>query len=267
MKKYGLCLIIYMLIRMSVLSQNLVPNPGFESNTGCPGTSCQFDLVTSWFVPNNGTGCGNGTLGSPDYFNTCGSGFFAPPNTLNGNVNPNSGNGMAGIATYVSFATNFREYISVQLDSALASGKTYQVTLAFTNGTFAQGLSYGGLGTQLGVHLSSGPLVQNGRSSIILTPTFESNGPLFSSTWQTIQFTVTPPISLDHLTIGNFRNDRNTTTQLLGTPSSASFPYAFYFMDNVVVEEMPPLSFEAEPNDTQVLDSKRMATQVYPNHV
>ncbi|MEL6594205.1 MAG: hypothetical protein AAFQ68_29145, partial [Bacteroidota bacterium] len=115
-----LCLFVFPLLTQG---QNLVPNPGFESFTTCPGTSCEWFLVSDWDNVNGLFVC-NVTAGSPDYFNTCGTGFFGTPNTLNGEVSPLAGDGIMGLATWVGFSSDFREYLQVQLSNPLVAGNT-----------------------------------------------------------------------------------------------------------------------------------------------
>ncbi|MEO1218823.1 MAG: T9SS type A sorting domain-containing protein [Bacteroidota bacterium] len=223
-------------------SQNLVPNPGFETFTSCPSTSCQWFLVSDWDNINGFQGCNNGNSGSPDYFNTCGTGFFGTPNTLNGEVSPFAGNGIMGLSTWLGFSNNFREYLQVELNSPLVIGNTYALTFSFTNGDFDPILGYGGYGTEFGVHFSVGSLTQqNGTDPIILTPTYETSGAVFDIAWQTVSFTFVATDNATHLSIGNFRNDANSTIQQFATSSSAS-GYAYYYFDEISVIEQNPLS-------------------------
>jgi hypothetical protein len=215
-------------------SQNLVPNPSFENNTGCPTTPCQWNLATDWTNISGRIGCGTSNSGTPDYFNTCGTGNLAPPATTYGQLAPRTGNAMMGLSTYRPFSPNFREYLSVQLDSALQPGIPYEVSFAYANGTPAVGASTGGIGTEIGVNLSNGPLFQQGRTPIIINPTFETNGTVYSAGWQVISFIYTPPTPVDHITIGNFRNDANTTAVQYVTPTF--FTFSYYFFDDIKVE-------------------------------
>ncbi|MEM6263233.1 MAG: T9SS type A sorting domain-containing protein [Bacteroidota bacterium] len=229
---------------------NLVPNPGFETYSICPSTSCQWSLVSNWNNVNGTTGCNNGNSGTPDYFHTCGTGFFRFPETLNARVNPLGGSGAMGLGTWLSFSNNFREYISVQLSSPLQIGKTYVLSFSYTNGIAGTG-AYGGFGTRLGAHFSNGALTQNGKQPIQLTPTYESPGLLFSTTWQTISFTFTATANHTHITLGNFRNDNNTVRQQFRTPSGSG--YAYYYFDDISVTEASvlPIAFETFQADRE----------------
>lgn len=250
------CLILILLSSNALKSQNLVPNAGFESFTNCPDGSCQWNYLDSWDNVNGSLAC-NQSAGSPDFFHTCGDGFFELPLTLNGNVNALGGDGIVGLSTYVSFAGNFREYLSVELTQALTIGKTYNVRVPFTNGTSDPGASYGGFGTEFGVHFSTGALTQTGSDPILITPTFETTGAVFNTAWQTLLFSFEATTAATHLTIGNFRNDANSTYQQFATPSSAMFSYAYYFFDDIEVEEATILSanfssFEARSTEGKI---------------
>src|SRR6185369_14842933 len=89
-------------------AQNLVPNPGFETQTSCPGTS-QITVAPPWNSP---------SLNTPDLMNdTC---------TFQ-NFPGRSGHGCAGIYTYNSFLNN-REYIQAPLTTPMVAGHLYHVS-------------------------------------------------------------------------------------------------------------------------------------------
>src|SRR5688572_1782690 len=62
---------LLILLSLTFKSQNLVTNPSFENNTGCPNQSAGWSLVPGWHNCNGITG--QGLWGTPDYFNTCGT--------------------------------------------------------------------------------------------------------------------------------------------------------------------------------------------------
>ncbi|NJK83400.1 MAG: hypothetical protein HC912_05860 [Saprospiraceae bacterium] len=225
--KLTLCFSFILSFFSSIEAQNLVPNSGFENFANCPTGSCQWFEVNGWNNVNGSTGC-TSSVGSPDFFHTCGSSFFTFPITLNGRVNPFAGNAVMGLATWLGSFSDFREYLSIPLTSPLQTGNLYMLNFAYTNGEFDPAASYGGNGTELGVHFSVNPLSQAGSNPIILTPTYETTTPLFSTTWQTVSFMFVATDNHTHITIGNFRNDANTAVQEFATPSNSTFPYAYY---------------------------------------
>ncbi len=217
-------------------AQNLIPNPGFESFSSCPSNSCQWNLATSWNNVNGLNTC-NSSTGSPDYFNVCGTNFFGTPLTLNGRVTPLGGSGMMGLSTWLSFSSNFREYLSIALSSPLQTGNAYTLTFNYTNGESDPAVAYGGASTRLGAHFSVGALAQTGAQPILLTPTYETPGTIFNTGWQTVTFFFIAADNYTHLTFGNFRNDASTTVVQVAPPSSPGFSYAYYYFDDLILAE------------------------------
>lgn len=112
---------LMVLAGLLTFSQNLVPNPSFESYTSCPGVGGGMSFVNNWTIL-----AGHG--GSPDILHTCagsGSTFGAPANVF-GTQAARTGNSYVGFVTYFVSA-DWREYFQVQLTSPLTSGVTYQV--------------------------------------------------------------------------------------------------------------------------------------------
>ena len=95
---------------------NLVPNPSFETTTGCPTNFWDISLAKPWFSASTTT--------SPDLFDTCSHGGLVgvPLNAL-GSLTANTGAAYAGI--YVFGGINYRKYLEVPLDSPLVGGHQY----------------------------------------------------------------------------------------------------------------------------------------------
>jgi hypothetical protein len=156
-----------------------------------------------------------------------------PPNTFAGNCYPHTGSGYAGTVLYNTPYPEYREYISTQLNEAMIPGNTYTVSFWITNG--APPISpY--IIKNIGVHLSSAPLTQNGWNPIYITPTWENTNYSGSQTWVQYSFTVNPMASWQYITLGSFRSDTanapvSTYTGTSGPPSV----YAYYFWDDIRV--------------------------------
>ncbi|MCB0640094.1 MAG: hypothetical protein KDC44_00575 [Phaeodactylibacter sp.] len=101
-------------------AQNLVPNPSFENNTGCPFTGGQINLAVPWISPSTAT---------PDYLNACStiSGLSTPGNFA-GTETPLTGQAYAGMILYGPLISNYREYLQVQLSAPLVAGRCYEVS-------------------------------------------------------------------------------------------------------------------------------------------
>ncbi len=97
---------------------NLVPNPSFESNSGCPNSfSNAFSWVNTWLNSGN----------TPDYFHPCSTTLGVPTNYF-GTQLAHADSAYAGIGVYASSIPNFREYISVQLAQPLVAGHSYHLS-------------------------------------------------------------------------------------------------------------------------------------------
>lgn len=203
---------------------NLVPNPQFENYAYCPYFFDQVAAAGPWFKP---------TIGTSDYLNTCSTHPGASvPNNLVGSQTPYSGNGYMGIFTYSVYGTNpvpgYREYIETPLLSTLQAGTTYQVSFRVSLADFS-----GWAMSEIGAHFSIGPVTGNTQGPLNLTPQVENpSANLLTSTngWMLVQGTFVAAGGENHITIGNFRSDANTTaTTAWGTNHS------YYYIDDVAV--------------------------------
>ena len=212
------------------VSQNLVPNNGFDTYTNCPITSGQFNLTPPWSALSN-------TISSPDYFNACvTAGTQDVPANNYGYQQPVSNSGYYGLITYFEH-NEIREYLSVPLISPLVTGKTYTIGFYVSlsdNFKFAS--------DHIGTYLSIGALVGSGGGQPEpYIPQLDNNtGSIISDTtnWTLITGTYTALGGEDHLTIGNFSDDANT--QFLVINSSSSLEYAYYYLDEVFVVLLSP---------------------------
>lgn len=216
--------------------QNLCTNGDFDSYTSLPDDYAQVCYATGWSSPSGICSLIAGT-GSPDYYNTSGSGGTNPPGTWYATVMPHSGGGMEGFATVYPGSPNYREYIMRQLSSPLITGQTYSITMWITNGiTFYHNLG----ANNLGVAFSAAPLVQNLGTPIAYAPQCEMSTILYSTTWTQVSFTYVATAPYQYVTIGNFRNDATTSTQIFGSPSIG----CYYYIDDVVIQTSTPLPIE-----------------------
>lgn len=213
--------------------QNLVPNGGFEDYTSLPNGYAQFYLATGWLNLN-----GNLTgppFASPDYFHTLGS-----VGTAFGQIAPHSGDGQMGLCTYHAGLGNFREYISIELTTAMIPGQTYQLTFYLTNGF---GGSYTAGVDNFGVHFSVGPLGQAMDEPVLVTPQLEIPGIIYHENfWQEYVFTFVANNAANYITIGNFEDDFNT--------SVSGGTRAYYFIDDIELITDASPTLEITGNDS-----------------
>jgi hypothetical protein len=228
---------------------NLAANGNFEAFGAHPTGPGQLALATKW------TNC-NGQVafpfGTPDLFTNSGTGGTQWPNTFAGTVVPQSGDALAGFITSNFFVPDFREYCTYQLESPIVPGETYTVSFWLTNGSANW---YGARGSNnIGLAFTSAPPVQIQHEPMLsITPQLELTTIIHHTFWQRYSFTFSAAQPFEFITIGNFRNDANTS---IGTFTSGS-GVAYYFLDNVEVVQVAPLA--AEVLDLhQVLDLPKM---------
>lgn len=216
-----------LLFTLTVSSQNLVPNPGFEGNTGFPSNLGQWALVNNW--NNVNLGPPSWPFASPDYFHTNGTGGYALPVNTFGTVNANNGDAVMGFIPWIGGTPDFREYLSCQLTQQLQPGNEYEVSFYITNGLS----SYGGYGCDnLGVNLSGAPLTQVDHEPLTtINPQFEMTSIFYDANWVQVSFPIVPTTWLEYLTIGNFKDDANTNTAQLG-PGGIN---CYYYVDDFSV--------------------------------
>jgi hypothetical protein len=226
-------------------SQNLLANGDFEIYSALPSGHGQFYLASGWGNVNN-----NLTFGfpyaSPDYHHLQGS---VPPGQ--GSIIPFSGAGQMGFATYSPGSPDFREYITAQLVSPLIIGQSYQISFYLTNGYGGGSLHFT---NNVGVHFSKTPLTQITHEPIAVNPQLEFASVISNiNQWQQYVFNFNPTDAFSYITIGNFRNDANTT---ITSNSSNSFG-AYYFIDKI----------EVAPSSATGLNDQTAANAitVYPN--
>ncbi|HZV71359.1 MAG TPA: gliding motility-associated C-terminal domain-containing protein [Saprospiraceae bacterium] len=204
------------------MSQNLVPNPDFETFTLCPTNVNQGGPMecTNWFHP---------TDGSSDYFNACAGPNAGVPINAFGNQFAHSGVGYTGIGMwFVGFVS--REYLCVQLTQPLLPGIAYEIS-------FYVSLEDDWCGTdKIGAYFSAAPPPNTGMLPINVDPQFSSNlGIITDNTnWTLISGCIVAEGGEQYLTIGNFFSDADTPID-----PCTGFPIASaYYVDDVSLYAM-----------------------------
>ena len=201
-------------------SQNLVPNPSFETYTLCPNANSQIESAVPWTAAT--------ATSSTDYFNACSTNFNVPY-YQSGYQNAKTGNAYAALWFFQS--PDYREYLQVQLTSPLIQNKTYYIEF-FINLHDANIISpCNNIAANLSI---SRPFTSNFGELQSLTPHIMLPGnPLITDTlnWVKISGCYTAQGGEEYLTIGNFFDDAHT--QING-----QLPLmAYYFIDDVSVIE------------------------------
>ena len=240
MKKQYLTLILLLaflpFVGFSQLA-NLVSNGDFETSSTFPTGAGQLANSVGWSNLNGHTGWPYGT---PDYFHGSGTGGTAWPNTYAGDIVPQSGNSLSGFITNNFFSPDFREYISYDLANDMVVGETYTISFWLSNGTANWYAARGSNNIGVALTVDQPTQIQHEPLSSIV-PQLEITTIVHHTVWQQYSFTFSPTVAYRHMTIGNFRDDLNTSFATFTSGNGI----AFYFIDNVNVAEAGVLNAEA----------------------
>jgi hypothetical protein len=223
------------------LAQNLVPNPSFETYTGCPAGN---SAISNGFVPNWNRP--PGSIITPDLFTPCTSSGLACTNfnTANNCVGSSTafhGTSYAGFLWYYTGAPNLKEYIVAQLTSTCVAGTVYRACYRAKLGNLCR---YGT--NRLALYISAAaPSQPGGNQPILITPTIERAGQVLDKVnWTSISGTFIANGTENYITIGNFYNDGSTSIFNFGASAgTCAFATggAYYMIDSVIVQPSAPL--------------------------
>jgi hypothetical protein len=223
---------------------NLIPNYSFENYSNCPTNAAQVNLAVPWYDPSNA---------SSDYFNSCTSNSaIEVPDNIGGFQYANNGVGYIGFQVYGQGIPNDREYVQVQLDTSLISGRQYYVTFYVA---IADKLQFSC--DKVGAYFSSGPVTTCASCLMPFVPQIESTSMITDTVgWTQVSGIFTASGGEQYITIGNFRSDVNTN--LVTVNNSSIYPAAYFYIDDVSV-----VNCDSVNSVLNVSDGPALA--VYPN--
>jgi gliding motility-associated-like protein len=214
---------------------NLVPNNSFEIYSSCPLFAGELSKANGWFQPNIFP---LGPLdGSTDYFNVCnnnfGGGSGIPLNQF-GFQYARTGNAYAGFGPFVySNLFTYREYLEVKFIDSLIKGRryclNYYLSLANTS-SYAIG--------SIGSYFSPESLLYSSPNSenIQVIPQIENLVTSYLTdtlNWMLVEGEFIANGGERFLTIGNFRNNANTSYIQLSNTGIESY----YYIDDISLIE------------------------------
>lgn len=219
-------IIIYLFVFTGLESQNLVPNPSFETYTMCPNNTGQITKAVSW----------EATISSPDYFNACATStnVTVPKNFFGTNYQQaKSGNAYAGFQSFYTLAPNTRENLGAYLTSPLLNGNYYLTKFYVVNMQ-----SYKLAHNNLGLNFSSAgtyTVVPGGAVNLPMH-IYKFGNPIITDTlnWTEITGIYKANGTEQYITIGNLKDDSNTRTDTFN--NSALSYAAYYLVDDISVE-------------------------------
>lgn len=245
MKRLITCL--FLVFGVGVFAQNLVMNPSFENNSGCPMGPSELSRANNWTDPF--VISGNDTCSTSDYFHACnplGPLGVGVPGNIMGNEPAHTGSGYAGLIIYEGmaltgctpmFSSGWREYVQGQLTSPLTAGEQYCVSFWVS---LADGVKWAS--NNFGVYLSPSQLAIScagvSNSDLVsqgITPQLTYNGApiMITNGWTQLQFTYTATGGEQYIVIGNFFDDSGTN--YVCSDANAFNPYSYYYIDDVSV--------------------------------
>ncbi len=225
-------------------AQNLVINPSFEIQSSCPLGPSALENANNWHHPfNNIIG---DTCSTSDLFSTCspfGAFGVGVPANIMGNEAAHTGNSYAGIILFEGFAltgctslfgSSWREYVEGELSAPMQAGQTYCVSFFVS---LADNVKWST--NDIGVYFSNSLVNVNctsvNNSVLQVSPQLEYTGPDLDnvSGWTELSWAYTATGGEQFITIGNFKNDANTTYSC--SNANAFNPYSYYYIDDVSV--------------------------------
>lgn len=214
--------------------ENLIPNPSFEDIVNCPDATFSGQLIYAepWY----------NALLTPDLFNECAPSNEGgvPINGTNCYQNARSGNGYAGINTYINIGRT-TEFMEVKLNKRLEKNKKYFISFFVSPSNCADPeICYSdGMGLAFSDTLYKEDAIVGAEQIPPFTPAIQNPvGNILKDTvnWIEISGCYTAKGAEQYAIVGNFRSSANTQSEgCVGVTGS------YHYIDDVGVYEYNPL--------------------------
>ncbi|HEU4716288.1 MAG TPA: OmpA family protein [Bacteroidia bacterium] len=229
-------------------AQNLIINPGFETNgvNKTNGGDCfQLNGVPGWFNPSDGS-TDYFTSNPKDPMNAFGMNFFGGPCT------PHSGKCFSGFIPYLS-DREYREYEAGELSAPLEAGKYYEISFSIMLGPLSEFKI-----DQLDVFFMNEKGAHVPNSGPYPCGEFYHIDSLLGKTqlgkWLDVKLDIVAQGGEKFFVLGNLSNDKHTKAEQITSTVSPNHNYAYYYFDDASV-----VPLNAKPKNvremTVVLDS------------
>lgn len=215
------------------LSQNLVPNPGFERHSDCPVGDTHFPLqfVKDWKANKWKDSNSYEFTHSPDFFHKCAKEKYGQPNNFHGKQPPFEGDGYAGI---IIAKVQTKEFLQVKLKKPLKKGQSYYIKARVS---LADRCTFGT--NTLGALLSDqSDFFGNNQNYTPLKPLKGDPNRIIEEKkeWTLIAGCYKAKGEESHLTLGNFLPKGQTQTiWVKNTTDQDRLRQSYYYVDNVNV--------------------------------
>lgn len=234
-----------LVLSLQLEAQNLVPNGGFETHSGCPQTFGELDRCLDWF----------GNDGTPDYYHKCGIANHSVPSNFPGYQENyfQEDSAYVGLVTYTTLFPGGQESVFVSLDSPLVSGTKYRVKFRVSS---ADSVNY--TSCCVGVILDhTAPPEPPYTSNLADIEIVLNSAEIDNQLWYEVDQVYTAEGGENKLFIGNFRPDAESDPHFKGeiVPGSAT---AYFYVDDVEV-------YEDDLVGVEELEKPLIEVSVYPN--
>ncbi|HWZ23003.1 MAG TPA: hypothetical protein VNW06_10140 [Cytophagaceae bacterium] len=242
MKSVFYCILLIVVFSINTLAQNLVSNPGFEKNTGCPERNGDIKKCISWST----TGLGS----TPDYFNTCytkgkytGIEIGVPENSEGTRI-PVSGDAYVGLALYFKKNYYAREYLQNSLLAPLEKGVKYKISFYISLSDSSEFISDH---ISVGFSMMPGGIMSNPPEPLLTTRylvTIKNDTALSSRKWAKVEAEYIAGGGEEYMIIGSFSANMTTAEYKKKIKRPAlncknNECAAYYYIDEVALEQMP----------------------------
>ncbi|MBX2931483.1 MAG: T9SS type A sorting domain-containing protein [Chitinophagaceae bacterium] len=239
------CFLLSIIVHAQFSPYNLVPNPSFEQYDNCPIESSNFknDKPNFWYKPD---------LRGATYYNACANNNITgvPANFGGGGYNfqyPRTGNGY--IAMYYYNSMDSRNYIQVQLLDSLQQGECYYAEY------YVNSLNTLRLGcNNQSMLFTNNPVYVDTANNIYLLPANPQiqNPYIVTDTlnWVKVAGVFTAQGGEKYLTLGNFKNNAQTSFQIMQT---TGYYGAAYYIDDVSVLPLDSITLKADAGEDKTI--------------
>lgn len=210
--------LLYFSLYISANAQSYFFFESFEDYIALPKQKGDFQLSTCYSPSNDNSA-------TPDYLHKKGKDKDVKlPKTYYGKTLALDGDAVVGFIAYTENKKTYREYITIKLKQ-MRIGKDYLVSIDLKSG--GNEFSSDDKLNNIGLLFTTKPVIQNGYKRIPLIPqsNFTINKYLFD--WKPYLDTLSADSSYKYLTIGNFSDEHNISSDLI-----------YFFLDSIAIKEI-----------------------------
>ncbi|WP_276133127.1 gliding motility-associated C-terminal domain-containing protein [Polluticoccus soli] len=225
--------VLLLVLAFDAQAQNLIPNPSFEKNKGCPNSNGQVATHCSdWFQYLNNT---------PDYYHSCGTTGFSVPDAVVGYQQAAHGNAFVGVYVYGT-TSNMKEWVAAQIPP-LQKGANYELSMSVVLANSS------GLGTDnLGAFFYNQLPAFGMDYSLIPQVSFLGQGVITDTlNWTRLVGIFTADSAYTNIVLGGFY-DNSVVNKVPAGPSNT---IAYYYIDSVVLKQVSKI-IVVDPGITSV---------------